>query len=81
MLDDAAFFAASSVEEKYFLVTTQFNIHFFKPIEEGSLTAIGLLTSATKRIYVAEARLFNEEEQEIALGTGIFITSIPLKDS
>jgi uncharacterized protein (TIGR00369 family) len=75
MLDDAAFFAVNSVVEDVFVLTTTFNVHFLRPVDRGTLRAVGRLTFASKTVFVAEARLYNDQDKEIAIGTGTFLRS------
>lgn len=81
MLDDSAYFAASSLLKETFAFTTQFNIHFLKPVSQGTIKAVGTLINATKSSYLSESRLYNEKGELIAMGTGTFVRSrIPLKN-
>ena len=41
MLDDAAYFAANSLEQEYFVLTTSFTTYLTRPISSGKMTAIG----------------------------------------
>ena len=75
MLDDAAFYAANSLVTDRFLLTTSFNLHFTKPVRGGKVVAEGKWVSGRKRVYVAEARLVDEEGDEIGRGTGTFMRS------
>ena len=75
MLDDAAFYAANSLVTDRFLLTTAFNLHFTKPIRAGRVVAEGRWISGRRRVFVAEARLVDEEEDEIGRGTGTFMRS------
>lgn len=79
MLDDAAFYAANSLVTDRFLLTTSFNLFFSKPVRAGQVTAEGRWVSGRRRVFVAEARLVDEEGDEIGRGTGTFMKSrIPL---
>ena len=79
MLDDAAFYAANTLVTDRFLLTTQFNLQFLRPIREGRIVAEGRWISGKRRVFVAEARLVDEEGEEIGRGTGTFMRShIPL---
>lgn len=75
MLDDAAFYAANTLATDRFLLTTSFNLHFTKPVREGIVTAEGRWVSGRRRVFVAEARLVDEEGEEIGRGTGTFMRS------
>ena len=79
MLDDAAFYACNSLVTDRFLLTTSFNLFFSKPLRAGQVTAEGRWVSGRRRVFVAEARLVDEEGDEIGRGTGTFMKSrIPL---
>lgn len=75
MLDDAAFYAANSLVSDRFLLTTGFNLHFTAPIRSGKVIAEGRWISGKRRVFVAEARLVNEDGDEIGRGTGTFMRS------
>lgn len=79
MLDDAAFYAANTLVTDRFLLTTGFNLHFTKPVRAGKVVAEGHWVSGKRRVFVAEARLVDEDGEEIGRGTGTFMRSrIPL---
>ena len=81
MLDDAAFYAANSLVPDRFLLTTQFNLLFTRPIKEGPVTAFGRWVSGRRRVYVADARLVDSTGEEVGRGTGTFMRSgFPLAD-
>ena len=75
LLDDAAFFAVNSMVEDVFVLTTNFNIQLIRPANEGKLRAEGQLRYASKNLFVAESKLYNEAGKEIAFGTGNFARS------
>lgn len=75
MLDDAAFYAANTLVSDRFLLTTGFNLHFTKPVREGTVTAEGRWVSGKRRVLVAESRLLDAEGDEIGRGTGTFMRS------
>ena len=75
MLDDAAFYAANTLVSDRFLLTTSFNLHFTKPVRVGKVIAEGRWISGRRRVLVAEARLVDEEGDEIGRGTGTFMRS------
>ena len=79
MLDDAAFYAANTLVTDRFLLTTSFNLFFSRPIKGGRVTAEGHWVSGRRRVLVAEARLIDEDGEEVGRGTGTFQRSrIPL---
>jgi uncharacterized protein (TIGR00369 family) len=75
MLDDAAFYAANSLVTDRFLLTTAFNLHFTKPMREGAMIAEGRWISGKRRVFVAEARIVDQDGEECARGTGTFLRS------
>lgn len=75
MLDDAAFYAANTLVTDRFLLTTSFNLHFSKPLKGGTIVAEGRWISGRRRVLVAEARLVDEEGEEVGRGTGTFMRS------
>ena len=79
MLDDAAFYACSSLVTDRFLLTTAFNLHFTKPLKAGPVVAEGRWASGRRRVYVADAQLVDAGGEVAARGTGTFMRSrIPL---
>ncbi|MCG8466747.1 MAG: PaaI family thioesterase [Gemmatimonadetes bacterium] len=79
MLDDAAFFAANSLVEDRFVLTASFNIYLTRPVAEGTIRSEGTVTSRSRRLILAEARLFDDQDREIGRGSGSFMPSrIPL---
>lgn len=75
LLDDAAYFAASSQVQDFFILTTSFALHFLRPMQSGQITATGTLKFASPQLFVAESVLRNESGKEIAFGTGQFVKS------
>ncbi|AKM11213.1 PaaI family thioesterase [Croceicoccus naphthovorans] len=75
MLDDAAFYAANTMVSDRFLLTTSFNLHFSRPIKGGRVIAEGKWVSGRRRVLVGEARLIDEEGEEVGRGTGTFMRS------
>jgi len=74
LLDDAAFFAANSKSE-YFILTTSFNLNFLKPVKMGKIKAIGKFKYNSGNSFIAESKLFNENGNKVAFGTGKFLNS------
>ena len=78
-LDDAAFFAAASLVEDVFVLTTGFNLHMTRPVSEGELRAVGEVVHNSRRLLLAEAVLTDGEGRQLARGSGSFLrSSIPL---
>ncbi len=74
-LDDAAFFAVSSLVEKYFVLTIGFNTHLTRSVSRGELLAEGRVVHRSRRLYVAEATLVDADGRELARGSGSFLPS------
>ncbi|MDX1629604.1 MAG: PaaI family thioesterase [Fulvivirga sp.] len=75
MLDDAAFFAVNSLVEDAFVLTTNFNINLLRPVVFGRLRAEGEVIFNARRSFVAEAKLYNQDDSIIATGSGNFVKS------
>lgn len=75
MLDDAAFYAANSLVNDRFLLTTAFNLLFTRPLAPGEVVARGRWISGKRRVYVADAHLIDSSGEEVARGTGTFMRS------
>ena len=75
LLDDAAFFAVSSIVEDVFVLTSSFNINLIRTVKDGLIKSIGKVKFRSKNLYVAESTLYNEAGKEIAFGTGNFARS------
>jgi uncharacterized protein (TIGR00369 family) len=75
MLDDAAFYACNSLVSDRFLLTTAFNLLFTRPLKAGPVIAEGKWVSGQRRVFVGEARLIDEQGEEVARGTGTFMRS------
>jgi uncharacterized protein (TIGR00369 family) len=71
-LDDAAFFAASSVVHDVAVVTVSFTVHFVRPVSEGRLQAIGRVVHVGDRLVFAESTLTDTEHHLLAIGVGTF---------
>jgi uncharacterized protein (TIGR00369 family) len=79
MMDDAAFYACTSMVSDRFLLTTAFNLVFTRPLKSGPVVAEGRWISGKRRVFVGEVRLLAEDGEEAARGTGTFMRShIPL---
>lgn len=82
MLDDAAFFAANSLEPDVFVLTTSFTTYLTRPVSEGQLRSVGKVVSQNKSQFIAESVVYDSQEREIGRGNGIFVKSrMPLVDA
>jgi uncharacterized protein (TIGR00369 family) len=75
LLDDAAYFAANSVIEDVFLLTSSFDVNLIRPVASGEIRAVGKLKSQSKNLLIAESTIYNEEGKEVAFGVGTFMKS------
>lgn len=79
MLDDAAFFAANSLEPEFFVLTSSFTTYLTRPVAAGRMKAVGRVVHQTRSQFLAEAVVQDEEGHEIGRGNGIFVRSkVPL---
>ena len=82
MLDDAAFFAANSLEPNYFVLTTSFTTYMTRPVVDGKLKAIGKVVNINSTQFIAESVVYDSNDKEIGRGNGIFVRSkMLLKDA
>lgn len=80
-MDDSAFFAVSSLVEDVFVLTSTFNVYLIRPINSGSMRAVGRVVSQTRTQFVAESIVCNDDNKEIARGSGVFVKSkLPLSE-
>ena len=75
MLDDAAYFAANSVVTDVFLLTTGFNLHLIRQVTGGIISSVGKCTFSSSNLFIGEAKLYNQDGEEVAFGTGTFMKS------
>jgi uncharacterized protein (TIGR00369 family) len=75
LLDDAAFFAVSSLIEDSFALTASFTTYLLRPISEGTMKAAGKVVYAGARSFIAESVVVDDKGKEIARGSGNFVTS------
>ena len=79
LLDDACFFAVSSLVEDVFVLTVSFTTYITRPVTEGRLTAVGHAVHSGKNLFLAEATVAGLEGAIVARGSGSFLRSkIPL---
>jgi len=75
LLDDAAFFAVQSKVESHFILTSSFQVNFFKSVRSGTITAKGILRFESPNLFFGDSNLYDEAGREIASGTGTFVLS------
>tara|TARA_B110000438_G_scaffold284400_1_gene313421 strand:- start:416 stop:844 length:429 start_codon:yes stop_codon:yes gene_type:complete len=82
MLDDASYFAAQSIISDCFILTSNYNVHLYRPIGEDELTAEGEVISISKSIITASSKLYNSAGKLCASGTGAFAkSSLPIQEA
>ncbi len=82
MLDDAAFFAANSLEREVFVLTTSFTIYLTRPISSGTLRSVGRVVNRNKSQFIAQAIAYDSEGNEVGRGSGIFVRGkFPLRET
>ena len=75
LLDDACFFAVSSLVTDVFVLTTSFTTYFTRPISSGRITARGRVVHQGKSVLLAEAELRDEANKIAGRGNGAFMKS------
>lgn len=73
MLDDAAYFAASSLEPEFFVLTASFTIYLIRPASSGVMRSEGRVVSRTRSQFIAESVAYDGRGRELARGSGIFV--------
>ena len=74
-LDDAAFFAANSVEREGFTLTARFEVTLLGAVTKGPIRAVGTLERREGRKAWASSELFDGHGELVARGKGLFVTS------
>jgi uncharacterized protein (TIGR00369 family) len=74
-LDDAAFFAVSSLVPDVFVLTASYNVYLTRPVTGGTLHASGRVVHQSRNLFLAEAELFDGEKRLVARGSGSFMRS------
>lgn len=78
-LDEAAWFAANSLADKFALATTSFTTYIVRPVRSGNLQVLARVISSSKGLVVVESDMFNDSETLVARGCGTFQpTAIPI---
>jgi uncharacterized protein (TIGR00369 family) len=74
-LDNAAFFAVSSLVPDVFVLTASLTTYLTRPVTAGSLKAIGKVVSRGRTQFIAESVLYDESGREVGRANGIFVKS------
>jgi len=75
MLDDAAFFAANSLEREVFVLTTSFTTYLTRPVSSGTLRSVGRVVNHNRSQFIAESVVYDSRGTEVGRGSGIFVRS------
>ncbi len=75
LLDDAAWFAVNSLEFDFFVLTTSFTTYLTRPISQGRMSAVGEVLHISRTQFIAEAVIYDEDDEEIARANGVFVRS------
>ena len=73
MLDDAAFFAANSLEQRVFVLTVSFTTYITRPVSKGTLRSVGRVVQHGKKQLLAESVVYDSVHNEVGRGSGIFL--------
>ncbi len=74
-LDDASFFAANSLVDDVFVLTTNLNLYITRPVVEGELRGEAKVVDQTKSIFIVDAVVYDSQERQVARSTGTFMRS------
>ncbi len=74
-LDDATFFAASSLVHDAFVLTVTFHLILLRPVTAGTLVATGQVVHRSKRLIIADGAAIDDRGKIVARGTGSFMPS------
>lgn len=73
MLDDAAFFAAASLEAERMVLTASFTTYLTRPVTGGCLRAEGRVVNQTRTQFIVEAVVYDGQDREVGRGNGVFV--------
>jgi uncharacterized protein (TIGR00369 family) len=73
MLDDAAYFAANSIERDYFVLTAVFTTYLTRPVSEGMMKSIGRVVNRSKTQILADSVVYDGQGRELGRGNGLFV--------
>lgn len=80
-LDDAAWFAAATLEHEFFVLTTAFTTYITRPMSTGRLRAVGRVVNRNNTQFIVESIAYDSANQELARATGIVVRSKVLLSS
>lgn len=78
-LDDAAYFAVSSLVQDVFVLTANYTVYLTRPVSQGEIRAVGRVVHRSKNLFIAEAELVDHDSRQVGRGSGSFMRStLPL---
>lgn len=81
LLEDACFLAANGDVDDVFLLTASFNVQHIGPAISGELRAEAQVIQNGRTLVYSEARLYDNNNELLALGSGSFTRSqLPLNE-
>ncbi|MBK8487540.1 MAG: PaaI family thioesterase [Bacteroidetes bacterium] len=75
MLDDAAYFAAASLNDVQFILTKTFQVKFIRPVTGGLITAEGVAKRDANGFIKATSILRSQDNKILARSEGVFAVS------
>jgi uncharacterized protein (TIGR00369 family) len=75
LLDDACFFAVSSLVDDVFVLTVSFTTYITRPVVDGTLTGAGHAVHTGMSLFLAEATVTDAAGVVVARGNGSFMRS------
>lgn len=75
MLDDAAYFAAASLNDVQFILTKTFKVKFIRSVTSGLITAEGISKMNARGNITATSLLRSQDNSILAKGEGEFVNS------
>ena len=72
-LDDAAYFAANSIVTNALVLTATFELELLGMIRCETIRAVGVMERREGRKIWARAELFDDQEELMARGSGLFV--------
>lgn len=82
LLDDAAFFAANSIESEFFMLTVSFKTNLLKPISSGRMKSVGHVTQVNRNQIIAKSVVYDNDGNVIGRGRGVFVRGkLPLGEA
>jgi acyl-coenzyme A thioesterase PaaI-like protein len=61
--------------EDRFVLTSNFNLYMLAPVSAGRIRSVGKVVSIGGSSFLAESVLYNDQDEEIARGSGMFVKS------